>query len=283
MLTVSGRRFPPMSLMQLCAVLALLAATPAQPWAGERALQAEQPGPGADDGASRTRAEGKDDDAVAPRAPNPPPVAARGASRQTDDNPCAATTASQAQAGAPRAPAGASQAPAKARPNDWQRRHRASRILDKPLCGLAGQKLGVVQDIVIDRQGRIAYGVIAVGGVAQADGKLFVVPWRELRPHEVYDQFVLDISRERLLHAPAFDADNWPDITDKRWAREVNRFFAQRNGSPRAIKREPVTERPAGSSQRLNPLETGKPPGALTQRARATTTPPQPNRQETDA
>lgn len=258
-----------MSLMQLCAGLALLAAAPAQPWAGERDLRAEQPGPGPDNGASRTRAEGKDDDAMAPRAPNPPPVAARGASRQTDDNPCAA--------------AGASRAPAKARPNDWQRRHRASRILDKPLCGLAGQKLGVVQDIVIDRQGRIAYGVIAVGGVAQVDGKLFLVPWRELRPHEVYDQFVLDISRERLLHAPAFDADNWPDITDKRWAREVNRFFAQRNGSPRAIKREPVTERPTGSSQRLNPLETGKPPGALTQRARATTTPPQPNRQEAEA
>jgi hypothetical protein len=251
-----------MLLTALYAALGTLAVAPIPLQADDAASPADHPAWADDDGAVASR------QADPPR----PPVTARTPSREAEKS-CAASGEPQPAA-------------VEARPNNWQRRHRASRIIGQPLCSLAGQKLGVVQDFVIDRQGRVAYGVVALG---VAEGKLFLVPWRELRPHAAYDQFVLDISPEQLSQAPGFDADDWPDITDKRWVREVNRFYTQRSVSPRAIKRDAGTEKPAGgSSQRVSPREIPRishsklPPG-MTQRARATTVPLQPNRQESGA
>jgi len=252
--TVSHWRLQPTLLTALCAALSMLALAPA-------ALQADN------------------DDSVASRPPDSPqpPTGARKPAREAGKpQPCAASGGPQAAA------------VAEARPNDWQRRHRVSRIIGKPLCGIAGEQLGVVQDVVIDRQGRVAYGVVALGGFAEAGGKLFLVPWRELKPHAAYDQFVLDIPPERLLQAPAFDANDWPDITDKRWAREVYRFYAQRNGSPRAIRRDGSTDKPAApalqpSPADIAPMGDSKAQRGTTQRTRTLTVPLQPTRQESEA
>jgi hypothetical protein len=215
----------------LCALLATLSTATAR--ADDRAARADDAIAGADD---RTQVEVNERSAGA--VPAQPAPSARKASRDGDQA-CVASAAASTQA----------------RPEDWQRRHRVSRIVGKPLCTLAGYKLGMVQDVIIDRQGRVAYGVIALDRAAEAQGKLYLVPWRELKPHPAHDQFVLDISHERLLQAPAFDADDWPDITDKRWAREVNRFYAQSNGSPRAIRRDGGAARPAEPSREPNPAE----------------------------
>ena len=215
----------------LCALLATLSTAAAG--ADDDAARVDDPVARAD-----ARSQADDNERASGAVVAQPAPAARQASREAD-KPCATSAAAPANAGA----------------EDWQRRHRVSRIVGKPLCSLAGHRLGMVQDVIIDRQGRVAYGVIALERAAEAQGKLFLVPWRELKPHPAHDQFVFDISPERLLQAPAFDGDDWPDITDKRWAREVNRFYAQGNGSPRAMRRDGGAARPAGPSRQPNPAE----------------------------
>jgi sporulation protein YlmC with PRC-barrel domain len=248
----------------LCALFATLSTAAAD--ADDHAARVDDAVARADD-----RSQADENERAAGAVAAQPAPAARKASREAD-KPCAASAAAPTHAGA----------------ENWQRRHRVSRIVGKPLCSLAGHRLGMVQDVIIDRQGRVAYGVIALERAAEAQGKLFLVPWRELKPHPAHDQFVLDISPERLLQAPAFDADDWPDITDKRWAREVNRFYAQGNGSPRAIRRDGGAARPAGPSRQPNPAEIApmddrKAQRGMPQRTRVHTVPLQPTDRRPEA
>lgn len=261
MLRLSYRRLRPWLGPSLCALLATLSSATAG--ADDRVARGEEPRAG-----ERSIA---DDEGTAGAVAAQPAPAAPKAAREPEKR-CVASAA----------------APAQAAPEDWQRRHRVSRIVGKPLCSLAGHRLGMVQDVIIDRQGRVAYGVIAVDRAAEAQGKLFLAPWRELKPHPAHDQFVLDISPERLLQAPAFDADDWPDITDKRWAREVNRFYAQGNGSPRAIRRDGGAARPGGPPREPNPtdiapMEERKAQPGMPQRTRVHAVPLQPTDRRSEA
>jgi hypothetical protein len=39
------------------------------------------------------------------------------------------------------------------------------------------------------------------------------------------NEYVLDISKERLEAAPGFNADNWPSMADEKWNRDVYKYY----------------------------------------------------------
>src|SRR5205823_4686430 len=45
----------------------------------------------------------------------------------------------------------------------------------------AGEDLGKLEDLVIDENGRVLYGVLSYGGLLHVGGKLVAVPWRRLQ------------------------------------------------------------------------------------------------------
>ena len=72
-------------------------------------------------------------------------------------------------------------------------------LIDAPVVNVAGDELGRLAYVMLDlAEGRVAYAVLAHGGVLGLGEQLFAVPWKSLRLDESREHFVLDVSREKL-------------------------------------------------------------------------------------
>lgn len=73
--------------------------------------------------------------------------------------------------------------------------------------------------------GRVAYAVLSHGGFLGMGNKLFAVPWSALKLDTVNKRFVLDVDKDRLESAPGFDKDQWPDMADAAWSKEIHDYY----------------------------------------------------------
>ncbi len=89
-----------------------------------------------------------------------------------------------------------------------------------------GEELGTVKDFMIDMgNGRISYAVLSFGGFLGLGEKLFAVPWDALKLDTINKRFVLDVDKQQLETAPGFDKDDWPDMADERWAKDIHTYY----------------------------------------------------------
>lgn len=103
----------------------------------------------------------------------------------------------------------------------------ATSFLARTVVDSDGEMLGSISDFMLDlERGRIAYAVIAVGGIMGIGERLFAVPWGALRP--LGQQFVLECKRAALETAPAFDRDHWPLTPAYRWHERVHAYYHSR-------------------------------------------------------
>ncbi|AKG53767.1 antigen [Dehalogenimonas sp. WBC-2] len=73
------------------------------------------------------------------------------------------------------------------------------------------EDLGQVQDFMIDAtSGRVAYAVVAFGGILGFSDKWFAMPMESLCWSPENNKFIADISREKLEKAPGIDKNKWP-------------------------------------------------------------------------
>lgn len=88
-----------------------------------------------------------------------------------------------------------------------------SRICGATINDSEGKSLGSIVEIMIDEtRGGIAYAVMSYGGTLGVGEKLFAVPWSRLAATP--DEIILDIDRARLDEADGFDKDDWPTEAD---------------------------------------------------------------------
>ncbi|KSW24196.1 MULTISPECIES: PRC-barrel domain-containing protein [unclassified Pseudomonas] len=88
------------------------------------------------------------------------------------------------------------------------------------------EDLGDIKEIMLDtRSGRVAYAVLSFGGFLGMGEKLFAVPWSALTLDTAHKRFVLDVDKERLANAPGFDKDDWPDMQDPTWSKEIHAYY----------------------------------------------------------
>ena len=88
------------------------------------------------------------------------------------------------------------------------------------------EDLGDIKEIMLDMSnGRIAYAVLAFGGVFGIGEKLFAVPWSALKLDPANKRFLLNQDKKRLESAPGFDKDRWPDMADPTWKNTVNSYY----------------------------------------------------------
>ncbi|NLF77482.1 MAG: PRC-barrel domain containing protein [Chloroflexi bacterium] len=104
----------------------------------------------------------------------------------------------------------------------------ANTLIGDAVKNRAQEDLGSVKELMIDIDaGRIAYAVVSFGGLFGIGDKLFAVPWSALQVDTTNKHVVLDVAKETLENAPGFDKDNWPDMANRDWGREVHWYYNQ--------------------------------------------------------
>ncbi len=142
---------------------------------------------------------------------------------------------------------------------------RLSQVIGKPVLGSQGEKLGRIEDIVLDSRGdSISYAALSSGGFLGFRDKLFAVPWSAFREHPEKNAYVLDVRKEYLDSAPGsaedyqirtpywadysgasvfpekrqagsapfagaagFPKDRWPDRADEDWVEKISTLYRE--------------------------------------------------------
>lgn len=103
---------------------------------------------------------------------------------------------------------------------------KASSIIGTDVVNPKGDNLGDVKEVVIDPgTGKVAYAVVSFGGFLSMGEKLFAIPFSAFEYDALKNEYVLDISKERLEAAPGFDSDRWPLMSDEKWNRDVYKYY----------------------------------------------------------
>lgn len=89
-----------------------------------------------------------------------------------------------------------------------------------------GDDVGKIKEIMLDvRSGRIAYAVLASGGVLGIGDKLLAIPWSALTLDTDRKCFLLSVSSESVRNAPGFDKSHWPMMADPHWAAPLHEYY----------------------------------------------------------
>jgi sporulation protein YlmC with PRC-barrel domain len=81
---------------------------------------------------------------------------------------------------------------------------RASKVIGTKVKDSAGERLGEVKDVVLDKQSNsILFGVMSFGGVLGMGEKYHPVPWAALNFDETEGAYVINLTKEQLKAAPA--------------------------------------------------------------------------------
>lgn len=81
---------------------------------------------------------------------------------------------------------------------------RAKRVLGTDVKDNAGNKLGQIEDIVLDKKSNnIMFAVVGFGGFLGMGEKYHPLPWSALDYKEDEDAYVVNYSKEQLKSAPA--------------------------------------------------------------------------------
>ena len=102
----------------------------------------------------------------------------------------------------------------------------ADTLMGNDVYNRQNEDLGDIKEIMLDvAAGRISYAVLSFGGLLGMGEKLFAVPWEALTLDTDNKRFTLNVSKDRLVQAPGFDKDNWPNMSDQTWANDIHTYY----------------------------------------------------------
>lgn len=81
---------------------------------------------------------------------------------------------------------------------------RANNLIGMRVQGGQDEKIGKINDLVIDESGQVSAAVISIGGFLGIGDKVVAVPWRKVRFDGAEKSALLDMTREELASAPEF-------------------------------------------------------------------------------
>jgi hypothetical protein len=89
---------------------------------------------------------------------------------------------------------------------------------------MAGEKLGHVEDVMIDKKsGRIAYAILGFGGFLGIGDQHHPMPWSMLKYDTSLGGYRVKLDRQVLEGGPSYaDTANWED---EAWARKVHDYY----------------------------------------------------------
>ncbi|MEW5728079.1 MAG: PRC-barrel domain-containing protein [Pseudomonadota bacterium] len=103
---------------------------------------------------------------------------------------------------------------------------QADSIKGSAVLNASGERIGDIQDIVLDvKQGSAEFAVVGVGGFLGVGEKNVAVPWDRLRPADRPQSFVLDVDRQTLEQAPAIDLENVAEMQKQDVRDRISSFW----------------------------------------------------------
>jgi sporulation protein YlmC with PRC-barrel domain len=102
----------------------------------------------------------------------------------------------------------------------------ATSIIGDGIENPQGEDLGKIDNLMVNLDnGEIEYAVVEFGSFLGMGGKLFAVPFTELRLDPQRKVFVLNRDKEYLKKAPGFDKTHWPDTNDHSYFNNVGMYY----------------------------------------------------------
>ncbi len=99
---------------------------------------------------------------------------------------------------------------------------KASKLMGLPVKNLADEKIGGIENLIVDLPaGRIVAVIVSSGGFLGLGDTLSVVPPGALRFNDAHDVVRLDTTKETLASAPRFKSGEWPDFSERTYTAGV--------------------------------------------------------------
>jgi len=103
---------------------------------------------------------------------------------------------------------------------------RASKLIGMDVKNAQGDKLGKIDDVVVDIDNeRAAYVVLSSGGALGIGDKMVAVPAASFKVGNDKDGVILNATAEQLKKAPTFDAKDKANFSRDSYRTEVDRYF----------------------------------------------------------
>ena len=97
-------------------------------------------------------------------------------------------------------------------------------IIRDPIKDSSGKEVGKFVDFMVDMEtNTIPYVIIALN---YRDGYVGV-PWEIFKKGDQHD-FLVDVEVSKLMDAPGFPENEWPDVTKRDFAERVSKHFGTR-------------------------------------------------------
>jgi sporulation protein YlmC with PRC-barrel domain len=85
---------------------------------------------------------------------------------------------------------------------------RATKVIGTSVYNTAGDKIGKVEDVVLDKQSNnIMFAVVGFGGFLGMNEKFHPLPWSTLDYEKGREGYVVNVTKEQLEAAPADGID----------------------------------------------------------------------------
>lgn len=107
----------------------------------------------------------------------------------------------------------------------------ASKVNGTSVYNAAGEKLGSVYDIMLDKiSGHAEYAILSFGGFLGIGEKYHPLPWNSLKYDTNQGGYVVNLDRSRMEGAPMYSASElsaWDDT----YGRDVDAYYGSSRGT----------------------------------------------------
>lgn len=102
----------------------------------------------------------------------------------------------------------------------------AGKVQGTPVYNAKGEKLGSVEDVMIDKlSGVVAYAVMSFGGFLGIGDRHHPLPWQVLDYDTGQGGYVVDLDKDMLKGAPSYAANEDVDWADRNWGKKVHDYY----------------------------------------------------------